>query len=255
MLKFGFSEKATKFEKTSVLLLTRAYFSKSWRRFKKTNMDKSYYSHFTKNSSLLIFVADNVNNFLMNDSLFLSSPSACRTSGASKNRDYMIVLTELFWSGDSFRYLNYFWYLWYDEFFDKLFDKFLMNFFDNFFDDFFDEVWCFCIFFCLGSEFHRSCYPFLSRISQVTEGWANFLTNFWRIFWRILFHKSFCQLFFDKFFLMIFWQFLWKFFWRFVWRIFWLILWQIFWRFFSLILWQIFWRTRWRIFWRSLMFR
>ena len=53
-LKFGFSEKATKFEKIFVVLLTRAscsvrataYLSKSRRRFFKTNVDKSYYTNF-----------------------------------------------------------------------------------------------------------------------------------------------------------------------------------------------------------------
>ena len=52
-IKFGFSEKATKFEKIFVVLLTRAscyvrataYLSKS-RRFLKTNADKSYYTNF-----------------------------------------------------------------------------------------------------------------------------------------------------------------------------------------------------------------
>ena len=56
LLKFGFSEKATKFEKIFVVLLTRAscsvrataYLSKSRRRFFKTNVDKSYYTNFTK---------------------------------------------------------------------------------------------------------------------------------------------------------------------------------------------------------------
>ena len=37
--------------------------------------------------------------------------------------DKMIVLTELFRSGDSFGYLNYFLYLWYEEFFDKIFGE------------------------------------------------------------------------------------------------------------------------------------
>ena len=53
-LKFGFSEKATKFEKIFVVLLTRAscsvrataYLSKSRQRFFKTNLDKSYYTNF-----------------------------------------------------------------------------------------------------------------------------------------------------------------------------------------------------------------
>ena len=55
IVKFGFSEKATKFEKIFVVLLTRAscsvhaivYLSKSWRRFSETNVDKSYYTNFT----------------------------------------------------------------------------------------------------------------------------------------------------------------------------------------------------------------
>ena len=54
-LKFGFSEKATKFEKIFVVLLLRAscsvrataYFSQSQRRFFKTNVDKSYNTNFT----------------------------------------------------------------------------------------------------------------------------------------------------------------------------------------------------------------
>ena len=54
-LKFGFSEKATKFEKIFVILLTRAlcslratlYLSKSRQRFFKTNVVKSYYTNFT----------------------------------------------------------------------------------------------------------------------------------------------------------------------------------------------------------------
>ena len=55
-LKFGFSEKATKFEKKNfVVLLTRgscsvratAYLSKSQRSFFKTNVVKSYYTNFT----------------------------------------------------------------------------------------------------------------------------------------------------------------------------------------------------------------
>ena len=53
-VKFGFSEKATKFEKIFVVLLTRAscsvrataYLSKSRRRFFKTNVVKSYYTNF-----------------------------------------------------------------------------------------------------------------------------------------------------------------------------------------------------------------
>ena len=53
-LKFGFSEKARKFEKIFVILLTRAscsvrataYLSKSQRRFFKTNVVKSYYTNF-----------------------------------------------------------------------------------------------------------------------------------------------------------------------------------------------------------------
>ena len=57
VLKFGFSEKATKFEKNFVILLTRAscsvrataYFSKSRGRFFKTNVVKSYYTNFKCN--------------------------------------------------------------------------------------------------------------------------------------------------------------------------------------------------------------
>jgi hypothetical protein len=55
LLKFGFSEKATKFEKIFVLLLTRAscsvrttaYLSKSWQKNFKTNVVKSYYTNFS----------------------------------------------------------------------------------------------------------------------------------------------------------------------------------------------------------------
>ena len=55
VVKFVFSEKATQFEKIFFLLLTRvlcsmratAYLSKSWQRFFKTNVDKSYYTNFT----------------------------------------------------------------------------------------------------------------------------------------------------------------------------------------------------------------
>ena len=58
LIKFGFSEKATKFEKIFVILLTRAscsvrakaYLSKSQRRFFKTNVDKSYYTNFKYNN-------------------------------------------------------------------------------------------------------------------------------------------------------------------------------------------------------------
>ena len=54
-IKFGFSEKATKFEQIFVILLTRAscslhktaYLSKSWRRFFKTKVDMSCYTNFT----------------------------------------------------------------------------------------------------------------------------------------------------------------------------------------------------------------
>ena len=54
--KFRFSEKATKFGKIFVVLLTRAscsvrataYLSKSGRRFFKTNVVKSYYKNFTR---------------------------------------------------------------------------------------------------------------------------------------------------------------------------------------------------------------
>ena len=46
-VKFGFSEKATKFEKIFVILLTRAsYLSKSRQRFFKTNVVKFYYTNF-----------------------------------------------------------------------------------------------------------------------------------------------------------------------------------------------------------------
>ena len=61
-LKFGFSEKATKYEKIFVVLLTRAtlsvrataYLSKSGQRFFKTNVVKSYYTNFKEESSLKV---------------------------------------------------------------------------------------------------------------------------------------------------------------------------------------------------------
>jgi hypothetical protein len=61
-LKFGFSEKATKFEKIFVVLLTRAscsvrataYLSKSQLRFLKINVDKSYYTNFKDADSEII---------------------------------------------------------------------------------------------------------------------------------------------------------------------------------------------------------
>ena len=61
MVKFGFSEKATKFEKIFVVHLTRAscsvhataYLSKSRRRFFKTNVDKWYCINFTTKSPLM----------------------------------------------------------------------------------------------------------------------------------------------------------------------------------------------------------
>ena len=52
-LKFGFSEKATKFEQIFVVLLTRALCSvratcqKVDEDFSKKNVDKSYYTNFT----------------------------------------------------------------------------------------------------------------------------------------------------------------------------------------------------------------
>ena len=60
-LKFVFSEKATKFAKIFIVLLTRAscsvrataYLSKRRRRFFKTNVDKLYYTNFTVNSFLV----------------------------------------------------------------------------------------------------------------------------------------------------------------------------------------------------------
>ena len=64
VVKLGFSENAIKFEKTFVVLWTRAaytvcataYLSKSGRRFFKTNVDKSYNTNFTmfgKNHNLV----------------------------------------------------------------------------------------------------------------------------------------------------------------------------------------------------------
>ena len=55
LLKFGFSEKATKFKKIFVVFLIRAsfsvrataYLSKIWRNFLITNVDKSYYPNLT----------------------------------------------------------------------------------------------------------------------------------------------------------------------------------------------------------------
>ena len=62
-LKLRFSEKATKFEKIFVVLLTRAscsvrataYLSKSRRRFFKTNVDKLYYTNFTRTGLSVIW--------------------------------------------------------------------------------------------------------------------------------------------------------------------------------------------------------
>ena len=56
IIKFGFSEKATKFENIFVVLMTRAlcsvrttaYLSKSRQRFLKTNVAKSYFTYFTR---------------------------------------------------------------------------------------------------------------------------------------------------------------------------------------------------------------
>ena len=61
ILKFGFSKKATKFEKIFEVLSTRAscsvrtkaYLSKSWRRFFKTNVVKSYYTDFKNKKSFI----------------------------------------------------------------------------------------------------------------------------------------------------------------------------------------------------------
>ena len=58
IVKFGFSEKATKFEKIFIVLLTRAscsvrataYLSKSRRRFFKTNVVKLYNTNFKQTS-------------------------------------------------------------------------------------------------------------------------------------------------------------------------------------------------------------
>ena len=70
ILKFRFSEKATKFEKIFVVLLTRsscsmpatAYLSKSRRRFLKTNVDNSYYTNFTKNLSFSLFLINKISS-------------------------------------------------------------------------------------------------------------------------------------------------------------------------------------------------
>ena len=53
-VQFGFSEKAKKFEKIFIVVLTRmlcsvratAYLLKSQQRFLKINVDKSYYTNF-----------------------------------------------------------------------------------------------------------------------------------------------------------------------------------------------------------------
>ena len=67
-LKFVFFEKATKFEKIFVVLLTRAscsvrataYLSKSQQRFFKTNVVKSYYTNFSKVEFFCLFFGGNV---------------------------------------------------------------------------------------------------------------------------------------------------------------------------------------------------
>ena len=143
-------------------------------------MDKSYYSHFTKNSSLLIFVADNVNNFLMNDSLFLSSPSACRTSGASKNRDYhyhdsidRIVLKRRFLQVSKLFLVPMVWWIFWQTFW-QVFDEFFWQLF-----------WWF---------FWRSLmflYFFLPRIRVPSILLSIFIQNF-SGYWRM-------SQFFDKF--------------------------------------------------------
>ena len=57
-VRFGFPEKATKFQKSlsyfwvSCSVRATAYLSKSQRRFFKTNVDKSYYTNFNKLSWL-----------------------------------------------------------------------------------------------------------------------------------------------------------------------------------------------------------
>ena len=73
--------------------------------------------------------------------LFLSSPSACHTSGTSKNRDscyqngpHWPLLLSVSWC--SLRFLNFLTdYLtnFLAKFFDEFFDEFFINFFDEFF--------------------------------------------------------------------------------------------------------------------------
>ena len=61
-IKFGFSEKATKFEKIFVVLLKSVFLSESRRRFLKTNVVKSYYTNFNKHFPIrdfqeIVFIA------------------------------------------------------------------------------------------------------------------------------------------------------------------------------------------------------
>ena len=87
--------------------------------------------------------------------IILSSPSACRTSGASKNGDYCRTFLKHFPNllKTAFRYtlwtlsipmacimyiygMHKYPYLWYVYLFDEFFDKIFDNYFDKFFDEF-----------------------------------------------------------------------------------------------------------------------
>ena len=116
---------------------------------------------------------------------FLSSPSACRTSGVSKNRDWSVSFFE-----DINRIFSFLWFLvvplclWYifwqilwrnflmiliDKFFDEIF---LTNFstkFDDIFEDFFEDF------------FVKFFWRFFDELFWRFFLWklTSFLTNFW----------------------------------------------------------------------------
>ena len=101
---------------------------------------------------------------------FLSSPSACWMSGASKNRDYSCKCSWFIYFGVTGGSL--FWRIFWRIFLTIFFDKFFVKFFDKFFStNFFGEF---------------------------------FWRFFWRIFWRIFLTK-----FLTRFFSKFFWQIVW----------------------------------------------
>ena len=111
---------------------------------------------------------------------FLSSLSACRTSGASKNRDYCK-------NGGHFPLLLCSWVIFPKYWFLGVpwgslgFLDFLMNFLDKIFDEFFDKI--------------------IWRIDEFF--WQNFLTNLLMNFFTNFFTNFFDE-FFDEFFWRIF---------------------------------------------------